>query len=46
MYSDNLLAPIHEFLLCETPDNWVGNACESANLPVLLVDHANCELNA
>ena len=39
-----LLAPVHEFLACETPDEWIGQAQE--NLDELLIDHANCEKKA
>lgn len=39
-----LLAPIHEFLGCETPDSWVRTALENEH--VMLVDHANCEKKA
>ena len=35
---------IRDFLLCETPDAWIHAARE--NLPVLLMDHANCEKKA
>ncbi|MDM7860347.1 tRNA isopentenyl-2-thiomethyl-A-37 hydroxylase MiaE [Alteromonas sp. ASW11-36] len=41
-----LLQPIHDFLHCETPDAWIEAATQPENLPVLLVDHANCELKA
>ncbi|MBW7981921.1 tRNA-(ms[2]io[6]A)-hydroxylase [Enterobacillus tribolii] len=39
-----LLAPIYEFLHCETPDEWVNIALQ--NQDVLLIDHANCEKKA
>lgn len=39
-----LLAPIHEFLACETPDEWIEQAQD--NLDELLIDHANCEKKA
>ena len=35
---------ISTFLDTATPDEWLDQACE--NLPVLLLDHANCELKA
>lgn len=35
---------IKEFLLCETPPQWISAAAGS--LPVLLIDHANCEKKA
>ncbi|AWL12415.1 tRNA-(ms(2)io(6)A)-hydroxylase [Saliniradius amylolyticus] len=41
-----LLAPINAFLHCKTPDNWLEHASRPENLPVLLIDHANCELKA
>lgn len=34
----------NNFLLCETPDSWLGEVRN--NLPILLVDHANCEKKA
>ncbi len=42
----NLLAPIYQFLQCETPDLWVEKARQPENLPVLLRDHLLCELKA
>ena len=39
-----LLAPIHAFLACDTPDEWIAQALE--NLDELLIDHANCEKKA
>ncbi|MFC6635490.1 tRNA-(ms[2]io[6]A)-hydroxylase [Microbulbifer taiwanensis] len=38
------LSAIHEFLLCPTPDAWVGAALAEPEL--MLVDHANCEKKA
>jgi tRNA-(ms[2]io[6]A)-hydroxylase len=38
------ISHIEDFLLCQTPDQWVNNALE--NIPLLLVDHANCEKKA
>jgi len=35
---------INSFLKCETPDAWLSQVGE--NLPLLLVDHANCEKKA
>ncbi len=37
---------IKAFLLCETPDEWVVEAVKLENLPLLLADHANCEMKA
>jgi len=42
----NLLDPIHSFLLCRTPSEWVKQASLAENLPVLLLDHLHCELKA
>ncbi len=41
-----LLAPVHAFLRCETPQTWIDVARASASLDELLIDHCNCELNA
>lgn len=38
------ITPIHEFLYCKTPQQWVSAAVEQQDL--LLVDHANCEKKA
>ena len=38
------LGPISEFLHCTTPSAWLAQV--ETNLPVLLVDHANCEKKA
>lgn len=38
------ITPIHEFLLCLTPAQWVGAALEHQD--ILLIDHANCEKKA
>lgn len=38
------MSAIHQFLRCETPDQWVENALE--NPAILLIDHANCEKKA
>jgi len=41
-----LLAPVKEFLACETPDSWIAVAKEDHRLAELLIDHCNCELKA
>ncbi|MGQ8365624.1 tRNA isopentenyl-2-thiomethyl-A-37 hydroxylase MiaE [Glaciecola sp. 1036] len=41
-----LLAPIHQFLKCKTPDAWVAQAARKENLPTILIDHLICELKA
>ena len=38
------LAEIEQFLLCSTPDAWIERAKQE--LPILLIDHANCEKKA
>lgn len=43
MYTE-LLAPIHSFLKCKTPDEWVEQATKKENLPIILIDHLICEL--
>lgn len=43
---DALLAPVRQFLHCDTPDEWIEVARDPANLPTLLIDHANCENKA
>ncbi|MBA59613.1 MAG: tRNA-(ms[2]io[6]A)-hydroxylase [Gammaproteobacteria bacterium] len=35
---------VNKFLYCPTPDAWLEAALE--NIPVLLIDHANCEKKA
>ena len=35
---------VNKFLYCPTPDAWLEAAVE--NIPVLLIDHANCEKKA
>ncbi|QUN04708.1 tRNA-(ms[2]io[6]A)-hydroxylase [Shewanella yunxiaonensis] len=45
MYSQ-LLAPIKDFLGCETPDGWITEARKPENLAALLIDHCNCEWKA
>jgi tRNA-(ms[2]io[6]A)-hydroxylase len=44
--TETLLAPINDFLGCETPKSWIDKAIKPENLAVLLVDHANCEKKA
>ncbi|MGL5046721.1 MAG: tRNA isopentenyl-2-thiomethyl-A-37 hydroxylase MiaE, partial [Shewanella sp.] len=41
-----LLAPIHAFLRCETPQTWIDVAIKTDSLDELLIDHCNCELKA
>jgi|TARA_Y100000589_G_scaffold306476_1_gene321267 tRNA-(ms[2]io[6]A)-hydroxylase len=41
-----LLAPIHAFLGCETPKAWVIEAAKPENLSTVLLDHLVCELKA
>lgn len=41
-----ILSPIHQFLLCRTPQRWIEFASQSHNLPTLLQDHLLCELKA
>ena len=38
------LQPVQDFLACATPDTWLESALD--NLPILLIDHANCEKKA
>jgi tRNA-(ms[2]io[6]A)-hydroxylase len=38
------IGPVKAFLHCETPQAWVE--CAASNLPLLLIDHANCEKKA
>lgn len=42
--NQDLLAPINDFLHCETPGRWVDVALE--NQDIMLIDHANCEKKA
>ncbi len=37
-------ATIENFLLCETPDQWIQKAL--VNIELMLVDHAHCEMKA
>lgn len=39
-----LTADITSFLHCETPKSWINAALD--NIPLLLIDHANCEKKA
>lgn len=41
-----LLAPINDFLGCETPSSWIEHAKKPQQLTDLLIDHCNCELKA
>ncbi|WP_027853681.1 tRNA-(ms[2]io[6]A)-hydroxylase [Marinobacterium litorale] len=40
------LTEIQQFLGCATPSGWIERAAKSDSLPVLLIDHANCEKKA
>lgn len=40
----DFLAPVRAFLACPTPARWIEGAL--AELPVILLDHANCEKKA
>ena len=46
MNSTDLLAPIHQFLGCRTPQAWIDAARKPENLTLLLTDHMICELKA
>lgn len=46
MNIEHLLAPIHGFLLCRTPQAWIDEARKPQNLALLLTDHLVCELKA
>ena len=46
MPHSELLAPINNFLLCETPNEWVIEAVKKENLSIILIDHLICELKA
>ena len=37
-------ATIENFLLCETPDQWIKSALD--NIELILIDHAHCEMKA
>jgi len=41
---NDVLEAIHKFLPVQTPSAWVSAALE--NLPILMIDHANCEKKA
>ncbi len=41
---DKLMHPVLDFLPCRTPTAWIKLAL--ANIPTLLIDHANCEKKA
>lgn len=41
-----LLEPIHLFLQCETPIEWIEAAKKPENLKTILLDHLLCELKA
>lgn len=43
---EHLLAPINQFLRCETPDAWIAQAIKKESLPIILLDHLVCELKA
>lgn len=40
------LVAVRRFLDCSTPEAWIDAAATPENLPLLLVDHANCEKKA
>ncbi len=42
----HLLEPIHQFLNCTTPTQWIEEAKKPERLPVVLIDHLPCELKA
>lgn len=42
----SLLEPIHTFLQCVTPDEWIEEAIKPKNLKIILLDHLMCELKA
>ena len=46
MKYQEILAPIKQFLHCETPNEWIQEATKKENLSVLLIDHMVCELKA
>ena len=46
MNTEQLLAPIYQFLQCRTPNAWIEEARKPQNLPLLLTDHLVCELKA
>ena len=40
------ISEVLDFLPCATPRAWIDAASNPANLPTLLIDHANCEKKA
>jgi tRNA-(ms[2]io[6]A)-hydroxylase len=44
--TEALLAPINQFLHCETPQAWIDEAIKPENLSIVLLDHLVCELKA
>jgi tRNA-(ms[2]io[6]A)-hydroxylase len=44
MKHSDLLEPIKQFLLCDTPEAWLKLAAD--NIELLLIDHAHCEKKA
>ena len=46
MTATNDIQALLDFLPCATPPAWVTAAARVENLPLLLVDHANCEKKA
>ncbi|MDT0602667.1 tRNA isopentenyl-2-thiomethyl-A-37 hydroxylase MiaE [Thalassotalea castellviae] len=46
MQDSTLLAPILDFLKCNTPKEWVQEAVKPENFSMLLLDHLICELKA
>lgn len=46
MNTTDILAIIHEFLPCPTPEAWLDVAVLPENRATLLIDHANCEKKA
>lgn len=43
---NDVVQALQSFLLCPTPPAWIEYAARPENLPVLLIDHANCEKKA
>ena len=46
LYDPALLDPIHHFLHCKTPEQWITEAVKPEHQTALLIDHCNCELKA
>ena len=44
--ADSPVDKLCSFLLCPTPQAWIDYAVQPAQLPLLLIDHANCEKKA